>query len=67
MLESSVDQVEQYGRRNYIVITGTPANIANYKLEDVVTPIMEDVDVVIQNGDIEAYNRIGKSDKKNFL
>ena len=26
---------------------------------------MEDVDVIIQNGDIEACQRIGKSDKKS--
>ena len=57
------NQVEQYGRRNNIVITGLPDNIADATL-DVVTFIMEDIDVVIQDGDIEACHRIGKSDKK---
>ena len=64
MLESSVNQVQQYGRRNNIVITGIPDDIADGKLEDAGTSIMEDVDVIIQNDDIEAFQRIGKSDKK---
>ena len=42
-LKSSVNQVEQYGRRNNIVITGIPDNIADDKLEDAVTSIMEEL------------------------
>ena len=64
--ESSVYQVEQYGRKNNIVTTGIPDNIADDILEDAVASIMEDIDVIVQNGDIEAYHRIGKSDRKNF-
>ena len=63
-LESSVNQVEQYGRRNNIVISGIPDDVADDDLEDVVTSIMEDVDVIVKNGDIEACHRIGKSDQK---
>ena len=63
-LEQSVNQVEQYGRRNNIVIAGIPDDITDDKLEDAVTSIMEDADVFIQNGDIEACHRIGKPDKK---
>ena len=62
-LESSVNQVEQYGRRNNIVISGIPDDVAD-DLEDAVTSIMEDVDVIVQNGDIEVCHRIGKSDQK---
>ena len=54
LLESSVNHVEQYGKRNSIVITGIPHIIAGDELEDTATSIVEDVDVVIQNGDIEA-------------
>ena len=64
-LESSVNQVEQYGRRNNIVISGIPDDVADDDLEDAVTSIMEDVDVIVQNGDIEACHRIGKSDQKS--
>ena len=49
-LESSVNQVEQYGRRNNIVISGIPDDVADDDLEDAVTSIMEDVDVIVQNG-----------------
>ena len=63
-LELSVNQVEQYGRRNNIVISGIPHDVADDHLEDAVTSIMEDVDVIVQNGDIEVCHRIGKSDQK---
>ena len=63
-LESSVNQVEQYGRRNNIVISGIPDDVADDDLENAVTSIMEDVDVIVQNGDIEVCHRIGKSDQK---
>ena len=46
------------------VITDIPDDIAYDKLNDAATFIMEDVNVIIQNGGIEAYHRIGKSDKK---
>ena len=42
---------------------GIPDDIADDKLEDAVTSMMEYVDVIIQNGNIEACHRIGKSDK----
>ena len=64
LLEQSVNQAEQYCRRNNIIIAGIPDSITDDKLEDAVTSIMEDVDVFIQNGDIEACHRIGKSIKK---
>ena len=59
-----MNQVEQYGRRNNIVISGIPDDVADDGLEDAVTSIMVDVDVIVQNGDIEACHRIGKSDHK---
>ena len=59
-----MNQVEQYGRRNNIVISGIPDDVADDDLEDVVTSIMKDVDVIVKNGDIEACHGIGKSDQK---
>ena len=55
-----MNQVEQYGRRKNSVISSIPDD----DLEDAVTSIMEDVDVIVQNGDIEVCHRIGKSDQK---
>ena len=65
-LESSVSQVEQYGRRNNVVISGISDDVADDDFEDAVNSIMEDVDVIVQNGNIEACLRIGKSDQKTF-
>ena len=62
-LESSVNQVGQYGRNN-TVISGIPDDVADDDLEDAVTSIMGDVDVIVQNGDIETCHRNGKSDQK---
>ena len=59
-----MNQVEQYGRRNNIVISGIPDDVDDDDLENAVTSIMEDVDVIVQNGDIEVCHRIGKSDQK---
>ena len=47
LLKSSSSQQEQYGIQNNIVITHIPDKIADAKLEDVATSIMEHVDVVI--------------------
>ena len=55
-LESSVNQVEQYGRRNNIVISGIPDDVADDDLED--------IDVIVQNGGIEACHRLGNLTKK---
>ena len=48
----------------YIVMSGIPDDVADDDLEDAVTSLMEDVDIIVQNGDIEACHRIGKSDQK---
>ena len=64
-LETSVNQVEQYGIRNNIVISGIPDDVADDKLVDVVTSIMKNVNVDVQNADIEACHRIGKLDQRN--
>ena len=62
-----MNQVEQYGRRNNIVISGIPDDVDDDDLENAVTSIMEDVDVIVQNGDIEVCHRIGKSDQKTSI
>ena len=46
------------------VVSGISDDVADDDLEDAVTSIMKDVDVIVQNGDIEACHRIGKSDHK---
>ena len=63
-LESSINHIEQYGRRNNVIISGIPDDINDNDLESTVTKLMKDVDVYIDSGDIEACHRIGKSDHK---
>ena len=62
-MESSINQVEQYGRGNNIVISGIPDDIRDNDVESTVFGIMKDVDVDINSSDIEACHRIGKSDR----
>ena len=47
-----------------MVITGISDDIVDDKSEDTVTLIMEDVDVIVQNGDIEACYRMKNLTKK---
>ena len=47
-----------------MVITGISDDIVDDKSEDTVTLIMEDVDVIVQNGDIEACHRMKNLTKK---
>ena len=63
-LELSINHIEQYGRRNNIVICGIPDDINDNDLESTVTKLMKDVHVYIDSGDIEACHRIGKLDHK---
>ena len=51
-LESSINQVEQYGRRNNIVISNIPNDIGDNDLQNTVVDTMKDVDVGINSSDI---------------
>ena len=71
-LESSINQIEQYGRRNNIVISGIPDDISDNDLESTVVDIMKDVDVDINSSDIEAcqsklVNKIGEQQVRKLL
>lgn len=55
-MESSANQVEQYGKTINIVLSGI---LTDDKLEDAVSAIQADVDVNNQNDDIEACRGIG--------
>ena len=57
-LELSINHIEQYGRRNNIVISGIPDDINDNDLESTVIKLMKDVDVYIDSGDIEACHKL---------
>ena len=64
VFESSVNKLEQYGKRNNIAISGTPDNVNIDNLEESVTEILTDIDVNVTRNVIEACDRIGKKDKR---
>ena len=60
-LEKEQNSLAQYGRKNNTVISGIPDSIDN-NLENTVTSMMSDINVNIEENDIEACHRFGKSD-----
>ena len=47
-IESSHDALEQYGRRNNLVISGIPDSVQDSELESTVTSILSDIDVNVE-------------------
>ena len=62
--ECSTNNVEQYARKNNIIISGIPDSVDNNQLEDSVTEILTDINVNVESNDIEACHRIGKKDSR---
>ena len=58
--ESSVNALEQYGRRNNIVVSGIPLHVSDRDLEETVISVLFDIEVNVSPNDVEAYHRIGK-------
>ena len=61
LIESSHDALEQYSRRNNLVISGIPDSVQDSGLESTVTPILSDIDVNFESREVEECHRIGKS------
>ena len=61
LVESSHDILEQYGRRNDLVISGIPDSAQDTDLESTVTPILSDIDVNVESREVEDCHRISKS------
>ena len=61
LIESSHDSLEQYGRRNNLVISGIPDSVQDFDLESTVTSILSDTDVNVESREVEGCHRIGKS------
>ena len=62
--ESSTNNLEQYGRRNNIVISGIPDSVDINHLEESVTEILSDIDVKVTSNDLDACHRIGKKNNR---
>ena len=63
-LESSINHIEQYGRRNTVAISGIPDNISDNNLEGTVINILRDIEINIEKNDLDTCHRIGKSDPR---
>ena len=60
-IESSHDALEQYGRRNNLVISGIPGSVQDSDLESTVTSILSDIDINVESKEVQDCNRIVKS------
>lgn len=71
LLEASTSALEQYVRRNNLVLSGIPDTIADDELENIVISVLGDIDIdaniddKVKSLDTEDCNRIGKPDKAN--
>ena len=61
LIESSHDALQQYGRRNNLVIFGIPDSVQDSDHESTVTSILSDTDVNAESREVEECHRIGKS------
>ena len=60
-LENKFNHLEQYGRSNNIEVPGIPNSVSDNELECSVIKIMKAIDIEVDDRDIEACHRIGKS------
>ena len=63
--ESSVNALEQYGRRNNIVASGIPVHVSYRDLEETVISVLSDIEVNVSPNDVEACHRIGNQIETN--
>ena len=61
--ESSVNALEQYGRRNNIVVSRIPGHFSEKDLEKTVVSVLSHIEVNVSANDVEACRRIGKPDR----
>ena len=60
-LENKFNHLEQYGRSNNTEVPGIPNSVSDNELECSVIKIMKAIDIEVDDRDIEACHRIGKS------
>ena len=56
--ECSANNLEQYGKRNNIIISGIPDSVDNSQLEESVTEILTDINIDVASNDIEACHKL---------
>ena len=61
LIESSHYALEQYGRRNNLVISGIPDSVQISDLKSTAASILSDIDVNVESREVDDCHRIGKS------
>ena len=64
VLQSSVDDLEQYDWINNLIVSGVPDSASDDGLEETVTAILSGIDVQVTANNVEDCHRIGQSDEK---
>lgn len=63
--ETKVNSLNQWRRRNNIVVTGIPGSVQNDQLKSNVKLILSDIDVPVSIYDIEDCHQFGKPNSKS--
>jgi hypothetical protein len=63
-LEKKINQIDQYIRRENIIITGLPDNIDGDHIEQKVIEMLNKIDVKVETDDIVACHRLQKTSKE---
>ena len=61
------NHLDQYSRRNNIVIQGIPANVTDDELEEKVIDIFSFLGIEVKGSDIENGHRLGYANPKNTI
>ena len=64
-LETSQNHLDQYGRRNNIVLSGIPNGVADKQLHSTMILTLFDIEVTVEPRDGEDCNRVGNPDESN--
>ena len=62
-LEENLNRLDQYGRRNNIVLSGIPECVAGNTLEATVASVLADVDVAVDSNALETCHRFGRPER----
>ena len=61
--ESDHNALTQYGRRNNVVLSGTPGLVSEDVLEESVILVLADIDVSVESQDIKGCHRFDRPDR----
>ena len=60
-----MNALEQYGRRNNIVVSGIPGHVSERDLEETVISVLSEIEVNVSINDVEACHRMGNHIERN--